>query len=147
MQADKSIHILVIEDDEGDALLINEALEECSTTTATTTVYDGTQAIDYLEKQNGFEQAKKPDLILLDLNMPRVTGHEFISIVKQDERFNTIPILVLTTSDAKEDICQSYANHANCFITKPVDVNEFIDMVKAIENFWLRIAQLPQSID
>ena len=106
---------------------------------------DGKEALDYLHKEEGNENAETPDLILLDLNLPKVDGREVLENIKSDESLKVIPVVILTTSNDEEDIFKSYGLHANCYITKPVDFNQFIDVVEKIEDFWLSIVKLPRK--
>ena len=110
-------------------------------------VRDGKEALDYLYEENGYQNAETPDLILLDLNLPKVDGREVLENIKSDKNLKIIPIVILTTSNNEEDILKSYGFHANCYITKPVDFNQFIDVVEKIENFWLSIVKLPKKRD
>lgn len=137
------IHILLVEDNEGDIVLTKEALEEGKVSNALSVVRDGQQAIDYLEKRNGFEDAITPDLVLLDINLPKINGHEVLKYIKRSENLHFIPVIMLTTSSDTVDIKRSYNNHSNCYITKPVDINEFLNVISTIEDFWISIVQLP----
>ncbi len=141
----KPIDILLAEDSPGDADLAKEALEESKLKNRLFAVSDGQEALDFLYKKGKYENAPRPDLILLDLNMPRVDGREVLKIVKEDENLRSIPIVVLTTSRAEEDILKSYNLHANCFISKPLDLDKFIEVVNNIENFWISIVTLPKK--
>jgi len=137
------IHILLVEDNEGDILLTQEAFEEARILTRLSVVRDGKEALDFLQKQGKHSNAEMPDLILLDVNLPKKNGHEVLKYIKGDESLKHIPVIMLTTSSSPKDINQSYNNYANCFITKPVDVNEFIGVIATIENFWISIVKLP----
>jgi CheY-like chemotaxis protein len=139
----KEIHILLVEDNEGDILLTTEALEEGKIINKVSVVKDGKQAIDFLNKKEPFEKATQPNLILLDINLPKKNGHEVLQYIKGSKSFRQIPIIMLTTSSSEKDITEAYNHYANCFITKPVDVNEFMQAVAKIENFWISIVQLP----
>ncbi|HSJ68804.1 MAG TPA: response regulator [Anditalea sp.] len=138
-----SINILLVEDNEGDILLTLEAFEESSIKNTIKVIRDGESAIDYLEKRNTYTQVVRPDLILLDVNLPKRNGHEVLKYVKQSEHLKRIPVIMLTTSSAQTDINSAYNNYANCYITKPVDVKEFFEAVNKIENFWINIVHLP----
>jgi CheY-like chemotaxis protein len=140
----KPIHILLVEDNEGDILLITEALAESKIVNTISVVKDGKLAIDFLNKKEPFEEATLPNLILLDINLPKKNGHEVLKYIKESTQLRHIPIVMLTTSSSKKDIIDAYNNYVNCFITKPVDVNEFMNAVIKIENFWTNIVQLPK---
>jgi CheY-like chemotaxis protein len=135
--------VLLVEDDPGDVLIAKEALKASRLTSKLTVVPDGVEAIKYLRRQNGYEEAPRPDLILLDLNLPKKSGHEVLAEVKADPALRKIPIVVLTTSGAAEDVVRSYDLHANVFVTKPVDFDHFTDVIKQIDDFFLTVAQLP----
>lgn len=141
----KSIDILLAEDSPGDADLAKEALEESKLKNNLYIVVDGQEALDFLFKKGKYTNVPRPDLILLDLNMPRVDGREVLKIVKEDEVLRSIPIVILTTSRADEDILKSYNLHANCYISKPLDLDKFIEVVNSIENFWISIVTLPKK--
>jgi len=140
------IHILLVEDNEGDIVLTTEALEEGKISNGLSVVRDGQQAIDYLEKKNGFEEAATPDLVLLDINLPKINGHEVLKYIKSSGELQSIPVVMLTTSSDSVDIKKSYSNHSNCYITKPVDINDFLEVIATIEDFWISIVQLPTKI-
>lgn len=135
-----AMNILLVEDNPGDVRLTQEALKEGQIAHQLTTVADGEAALQYLLDP----QHPRPDLIFLDLNLPRKDGREVLAEIKQDRSTSMIPIIVLTTSEAEQDIQQSYGLHANCYITKPVDINQFIDVIKSVEKFWFRTATLPR---
>jgi len=137
------IHILLVEDNEGDILLTREAFEEAKILTKLSIVRDGKEAIDFLNKQGKYSAAEMPDMLLLDVNLPKKNGHEVLRYIKGEENLKHIPVIMLTTSSSPKDINLSYNNYANCFITKPVDVNEFIGVIATIENFWISIVKLP----
>jgi CheY-like chemotaxis protein len=139
----KSVKILLVEDNEGDILLTQEALEESRISNVLNVAKDGSEAIDYLEKKGAFSNELMPDLILLDVNLPKKNGHEVLQFVKSNKEFKHIPVIMLTTSSSEKDITLSYSNHANCYITKPVDANEFLAAISKIEDFWINIVQLP----
>lgn len=140
------IHILLVEDNEGDIVLTREAFEEAKILTQLTVVRDGKEAIDFLTKQGEYSAAEMPDMLLLDVNLPKKNGHEVLRFVKGDDDLKHIPVIMLTTSSSPKDINLSYNNYANCFITKPVDVNEFIGVIATIENFWISIVKLPTHV-
>jgi len=137
------IDILLVEDNPGDIRLTQEALKEGKIKNKLNVVTDGEEAIAFLKKNGIYKDAPTPDLILLDLNLPKKDGREVLIESKSSPELARIPIIILTTSDAEKDIADMYANHANAFITKPVDYNEFINVVRSIENFWLTIVKLP----
>lgn len=140
------IHILLVEDNEGDILLTTEALEEGKIVNKISVAKDGKAAIDFLEKKNGYEKATTPDLILLDVNLPKKNGHEVLQYIKNADKLKMIPVIILTTSSSEKDIMLSYKNYANCFITKPVEVDNFLQVINSIENFWISIVHLPGKI-
>ncbi|CAN1526262.1 CheY FOG, CheY-like receiver [Flavobacteriaceae bacterium] len=139
----KRIHILLVEDNEGDILLTTEALEEGKIINKVSVVKDGKLAIDFLNNKEPYADAEIPNLILLDINLPKKNGHEVLKYIKGSEKFRHIPIIMLTTSSSEKDIHEAYNHYANCFITKPVDVDDFMDAVTQIESFWISIVQLP----
>lgn len=142
----KSIHILLVEDSEGDIMLTTDAFEEARIANKVSVTRDGEEAIHFLQKTGPHANAERPDLILLDINMPRKNGHEALQFIKNDARFKTIPVIMLTTSSSPTDIHQAYANHANAYITKPIDIKDFFKVINTIEDFWLQITQLPDSV-
>jgi len=137
------IHILLVEDNEGDIVLTKEAFEEAKILTKLSVVRDGKEALDFLTKQGKYTNADMPDMLLLDVNLPKKNGHQVLQYIKGDENLKHIPVIMLTTSSSPKDINLSYNNYANCFITKPVDVHEFIGVIATIENFWISIVKLP----
>lgn len=139
----KPIYILLVEDNEGDVLLIKEAFEEARILNEISTVNDGEKAIRYLEKSGYFEGEETPDLILLDVNLPRKNGHEVLRYIKESDSLKHIPVIMLTTSSAEKDIFESYKNYANCHITKPVEASDFLNTISKIEHFWVQVVQLP----
>lgn len=139
----KPVEILLIEDDAGDIDLTKEALEESKLQVNLNVVRDGVEAIAYLRHQGEYTQSTRPDLILLDLNLPRKNGREVLQDIKSDAQLKLIPIVVLTTSDTDEDICQAYQLGANCYVKKPLGMNKFIEIVQSIEEFWFTIVKLP----
>lgn len=141
----KSIHILLVEDNEGDILLTTEALEESRIINSVSSVRNGSDAIDFVLGNGKFVNRIPPDLILLDINLPMKNGHEVLEMVKSNPDYAHIPVIMLTTSSAESDILLSYKHHANCYITKPIEVNDFIGAVTSIENFWLNIVTLPHT--
>jgi chemotaxis family two-component system response regulator Rcp1 len=139
----KVIEILLVEDSPGDARLAMEALKENKVANVLHWVKDGVEAMEFLHNQGEFSQSPRPDLILLDLNLPRKDGREVLAEIKNDPILKSIPVVILTVSRAEEDILKTYNLHANCFINKPLDLNQFIAVVKSIEDFWLTIVRLP----
>jgi CheY-like chemotaxis protein len=139
----KPIEILLVEDSPSDATLTIEALEAGKVVNKLNLVEDGVEAMAYLKCEGKYAKATRPDLIMLDLNLPRKDGREVLAELKNNPELKTIPIIVLTTSRSDKDILQSYQLNANCFITKPVDFTHFIDVVKSIEQFWLTVVTLP----
>jgi two-component system response regulator len=139
----KSIEILLIEDNPGDADLAREALENSKVHNTLNVVQDGEAAMAFLRRKGQYASAPRPDLILLDLNLPKKDGREVLAEVKADADLKIIPVVILTTSKAEEDILKSYNLHANCYITKPIDLNQFVKVVHAIEEFWFTIVKLP----
>lgn len=137
------IEILLVEDDAGDVLLTQRALSQGNVRNNLRLAKDGVEALEVLRREGKFADAPRPDLILLDLNMPRMDGRQFLEEVKADPRFIAIPIVVLTTSEADRDVVQSYQLQASCFITKPVDLKQFTHVVRSIEDFWLCLVKLP----
>jgi chemotaxis family two-component system response regulator Rcp1 len=139
------IEILLVEDNPGDVRLTREALKEGKVLNHLSVVSDGVEALAFLHKENEHASQPSPDIILLDLNLPRMDGRELLARLKTDESLKRIPVVILTTSRAEEDIIQSYNLHANCYITKPVDLNQFITVVKSIEDFWFTVVKLPNG--
>ena len=141
----KPIDILLVEDNPGDADLAREALEGGKISNKLFVVGDGEAAMNFLNKSEGYADAPRPDLILLDLNLPRKDGREVLADIKAHKDFKRIPVVILTTSQSEEDVLKSYNLHANCYITKPIDLNQFIKVVRSIEDFWLSIVVLPPN--
>lgn len=137
------IEILLIEDNPGDIRLTREALKDAKIKNNLTVIEDGKDAYDYLLQKGAYKGAIKPDLILLDLNLPKMDGRELLQKIKSDTALRVIPVVVLTTSKHEEDILKSYDYHANCYINKPVDFNNLLTIVKSIEEFWFKIVKLP----
>ena len=143
MQNLKIVEILLIEDNPGDARLTQEALNEGKVKNNLQIAYDGVEATDFLFRRNQYQDAPRPDLIILDLNLPKKNGQEVLAEIKADDSLKSIPVIVLTISKAEEDIIRSYNLHANCFLIKPIDLNKFFDVVRSIEDFWLTLVKLP----
>ncbi len=139
----RPIQILMVEDNPDDVELTVEALKDARVANHLTVVQDGEEALSYLRCRGKYAQAVRPDLILLDLNMPRKNGRDVLRDIKNDPKLKRIPVVILTTSQAEEDILHTYDLHANCYITKPVDFNQFLKVVRSIEDFWLTVVKLP----
>ena len=139
----KPIEILLVEDNPGDVRLTQESLTDGKVRNSMQVVEDGVEAVAFLRREGKYANASRPDLILLDLNLPKKDGREVLAEIKADEDLRRIPVVVLTTSKAEEDIFKAYDQHANCYITKPVDLDQFIAVVRSIENFWFTIVKLP----
>ena len=137
--------ILLVEDNPGDADLTRETLQDSKLLNHMSVVNNGVEAMAYLRRAGKYVDATRPDLILLDLNLPKKDGREVLAEIKTDERLRRIPVVVLTTSSAEQDILKTYDLHANCYIVKPVDLSSLIEVVKSIENFWLTVVKLPLS--
>ena len=140
----RPIEILLVEDNPGDVRLTKEALKEDKVRNNLHVVEDGLAALDWLRREGKYDSAPRPDIILLDLNLPKKDGREVLSEIKTDNDLKRIPVVVLTTSKDEEDVLRAYNFNANCYITKPVDLEQFIRVVKAIEQFWLTIVKLPE---
>jgi two-component system, chemotaxis family, response regulator Rcp1 len=139
------VEILLVEDNPGDVRLTKEALREGKVYNNLHWAKDGVEALEFLRRQGKHGKAPRPDIILLDLNLPKKDGREVLEIIKGDDTLKHIPVVVLTTSKAEEDVVKSYALHANCYVTKPVDLEKFIVVVKSIDRFWLTVVTLPPS--
>jgi len=143
--AGRPVEILMVEDNPGDVRLTQEALKDAKVSNHLYAVGDGVAAIDFLRRRGDFPDVPRPDLILLDLNLPRKDGREVLAEIKSDPDLRTIPVVVLTTSEAEEDILRAYKLNANCYVTKPVDLDQFIRVVRSLESFWLTIVRLPSE--
>jgi chemotaxis family two-component system response regulator Rcp1 len=139
------IDILLVEDNPGDARLAIESLKDAKVSNNLYWVQDGVQALDFLRRQGEYPDAPRPDVVLLDLNLPKKDGREVLAEIKTDESLRRIPVVILTVSSDERDILESYDLHANCYVTKPIDLDRFLDVVKSIENFWLTIVKLPPN--
>jgi chemotaxis family two-component system response regulator Rcp1 len=139
----RPIEILMVEDNPGDVRLTVEALKEGKVRNNFHTVEDGVEAMAFLRRQGRYAESPRPDLVLLDLNLPKMNGREVLAEIKEDPELRRIPVVILTVSKAEQDILKSYNLHANCYITKPVDLDQFLEVVKSIENFWLTVVMLP----
>ena len=147
MSESEPVHILLVEDNPGDIRLTEEAFKEQNIKNELHVTTNGAKALDFLHRRNGFEDAPRPDIILLDLNLPRMNGNEVLSRIREDEDelIKNVPVIVLTSSQAEEDVIQSYELQANAFLTKPVDPIEFIDTIRTFRAFWLEIVRLPSG--
>jgi CheY-like chemotaxis protein len=143
---EKPIEILLVEDNPADVRLTQEALKEGKVRNNLHIARDGIEAIEFLRRVGKFSHATRPDLILLDLNLPRKDGREVLADIKADPELKAIPVVVLTTSSAEADIFKIYKLHANCYITKPVDLEQFVKVVKSIDDFWLTVVRLPSEM-
>lgn len=137
----KGINILLVEDNEGDILLTTEAFEESRIINKITAIRDGKAAINLFEGLTNKEEI--PNLVLLDINLPKMSGHEVLMYIKNSEKYKSIPVIMLTTSSSEKDILACYENHVNCYITKPIDVTDFMKAISKIEDFWVNIVSIP----
>jgi two-component system, chemotaxis family, response regulator Rcp1 len=137
--------ILLVEDNPGDVRLMKEALKEAEVATELNAVYDGEAALKFLRRADGYADSRRPDLIFLDLNLPRRDGREVLAEIKSDDELRRIPVVVLTTSEAERDVTNAYDLHANCYVKKPIDLDKFIEVVRECERFWLQVARLPRA--
>lgn len=144
-EASRLIHILLVEDSPEDVLLTRESLKEAKVANVLDVVEDGDTALDYVHRRGQWTDAPRPDLIILDLNLPRKDGREVLMELKEDEELKLIPVVVLTTSASDEDVLRSYEHHVNAYIRKPVDLNRFVEIAHSIDDFWLGVVTLPPS--
>jgi CheY-like chemotaxis protein len=142
-QPARQIEVLLVEDDPGDVLMTREAFEDYKLTNQLHVVQDGADAMAFLRREGEYADAPRPDLVLLDLNLPRMDGREVLQAIKSNPEFASIPVVVLTTSEAEEDVLRSYSLHANAYVTKPVDFERFIDVVRQIDDFFVTVVRLP----
>ncbi|KRE49883.1 response regulator [Paenibacillus sp. Soil724D2] len=140
----QNVEILLVEDNPGDIRLIVEVLKEGKINNNLSVVEDGEEALAYLRREGSYQEAIVPDIILLDLNLPKINGTEVLAEIKKDPQLKYIPVIILTTSEAEQDILRAYDLHANCYITKPVNLEQFLTVVRSIENFWLTLVKLPR---
>ena len=145
LNQDRPIEILLVEDNPGDVRLTQEVFKEGKMRNKMNVAWNGEEALAYLRRQGRFAGASRPDIILLDLNLPRKGGREVLAEIKADSKLKCIPVVILTTSQADQDIAESYNQHANCYIVKPVELDQFINVVRTIEGFWLQIVKLPSG--
>ena len=143
MTAERLIEVLLVEDDPGDVLMTREAFADYKVRNSLHVVDDGVQALAFLRREGEYAEAPRPDLVLLDLNLPRMDGREVLQAVKSDPELSSIPVVVLTTSEAEEDVLGSYSLHANAYVTKPVDFERFIEVVRQIDDFFVTVVRLP----
>ena len=141
----RAVEILLVEDNPGDVVLTKQAFISAKIQNTLAVASDGEEALDYLHKRNGFEGVTTPDIVLLDLNMPKKDGKEVLAEIKKSEKLKRIPVVVMTSSKAEQDVVKTYDLHANSYLLKPVDMNEFARVVTAIENFWFTVVVLPNS--
>ncbi len=139
----RQIDVLLVEDDPGDVLMTKEAFEDYKLSNMLHVVTDGAEAMDFLRRQGEHTDAPRPDLVLLDLNLPRMDGREVLQAIKSDPELASIPVVILTTSEAEEDVLRSYSLHANAYVTKPVDFERFIQVVRQIDEFFVTVVRLP----
>jgi CheY-like chemotaxis protein len=140
----EAVEILLVEDNPADAKLTMLALQKTRLANNMQVVVDGEEAMEYLRQEGKYEDALRPDLVLLDLNLPKKSGHEVLSEMKTDPKLKSIPVVILTSSDDEKDILKTYDHHANCYITKPVELEGFMEIVRSIEDFWFAIVKLPR---
>jgi chemotaxis family two-component system response regulator Rcp1 len=141
----KVIDILLVEDSPGDVLLTTEAMKEAKVLNNLSVVTDGAEAIAFLRREGKYKDSPRPDLVLLDLNLPKMSGKEVLAEVKEDPFLKSIPVVILTVSDNEQDILESYNLHANCYIAKPLDLERFMEVTRMIDEFWLSIVKLPSG--
>ena len=140
------IEVLLVEDSPSDARLTQEAFREGKISNRLTVLTDGDQAMAYLRRESPWEKVARPDLVLLDLNLPTIDGREVLRRIKTDDDLKTIPVVILTTSEAEQDVLKAYEYHANCYVRKPVDLARFLEIIAVIENFWLSVVKLPTGV-
>lgn len=146
MALSRPVEILLVEDNPGDVRLTEEAFKEGKLSNNLSVAGDGVEALAFLRQEGEYASSPRPDLILLDLNLPLKSGHEVLREIKSDPAIRRIPVIILTTSSAEQDILSTYDLHANCYITKPVDLNQFMKIIQSIESFWLSIVELPSGL-
>jgi chemotaxis family two-component system response regulator Rcp1 len=141
-----TIEVLLVEDSPGDVRLTREAFRDTNPPIRLHVASDGVEAMAFLKREGAHALAPRPDIILLDLNLPKMDGREVLALIKEDDDLRIIPVVVLTTSGSEEDILKTYRLHANCYLTKPVDLSQFLSLMKSIENFWMARAKLPREV-
>ena len=141
----KNAHVMLVEDNEGDIVLTKEVFKNSGLLNPLSVARDGEEALDFLYRRNQYAQAERPDLILMDVNIPKMNGKEILAIIKKDENLKTIPVIMLSTSSSEIDLNESYQNHANCFITKPLNYADFLKSIEEIKNFWFSIVTIPSN--
>ena len=141
----QAFEILLVEDNPGDVLLTQEAFEDCDLAHRLSVVGDGEEALDFLRRTGKYNHAPHPDLVLLDLNLPRKDGREFLAEVKNDPELRHIPVIVLTTSASDQDVARAYSLHANCYLTKPIRTDDFFRKIRCVEDFWMTVVRLPSN--
>ena len=141
----KEVHILLVEDNEGDIVLTLEAFEESKVKNKISVVKNGQDALDFLYKKGIFKEAETPDLILMDINIPIYSGHDVLKMIKEDDILKTIPVIMLTTSSNQKDIDKAYQNYTNSYVTKPIEMDDFLKTILKIEEFWLQLSKLPKN--
>jgi len=146
MKEARALDILLVDDNLGDVLLTKEALRGAQIQSNVSVANDGVEAMQFLNREGRFENAPRPDLVFLDLNMPRKSGAEVLAEMKSDEQLRVIPVVILTSSDAEDDVMNAYRLHANCYVTKPSDLDQMINAVQAIDNFWHTVVRLPTRL-
>ena len=139
------VNILLVEDNEGDILLTVEALQDGKIANEINVARDGREAINFLRRKGKFQHSQRPDLILLDINLPKLNGHELLNKIKQDEELKAIPVIMLSTSSSEDEILRCYESYANCYITKPIDINNFDQVLRRIKDFWISTVELPRQ--
>lgn len=143
----RAVEFLLVEDNPGDVRLTREALLECGVPNNLNVVPDGMEAVAFLHREGKYADSPRPDVVLLDLNLPKKDGREVLAVVKADPDLRRIPVVVLTSSEAENDILRSYDLHANCYVAKPVDLDQFIKVIQSIKHFWIKIAKLPSDLE
>jgi len=138
-----TVHILLVEDNDGDILLTREAFEDARLPNRLSVVRDGKEAMDFLNKEGKYQDEVIPDIVLLDINLPKRNGHQVLQFIKGEDNFKHMPVIMLTTSSSERDINLSYQHYANCYITKPVEANDFLSVISRIEDFWISTVHLP----
>jgi CheY-like chemotaxis protein len=142
----RTLEILLVDDNLGDVVLTQEALKSATITNRVSTAHDGLEALEFLRRTGKFANAPRPDLILLDINMPRMNGCELLGEIRGDEKLKLLPVVILTSSEAEDDIRRAYGIGANCFVTKPADLDEMVKIVQSIDHFWTTVAKLPRRL-